>query len=82
MANRVPIIAAKNSAIPEVIGDYPDTLFETGNYSDLSEKIESSLTMVSRNEIVDRQIDRLQEFDAREMSNRILILYQGFLVRN
>ena len=82
MANRVPIIAAKNSAIPEVIGDFPETLFETGNYLDLSEKIESSLTMVSRNEIVDRQINRLQEFDAREMSNRILVLYLGLLVRN
>lgn len=82
MANRVPIIAAKNSAIPEVIGDYPETLFETGNYSDLSEKIESSLTMVSRNEIVNRQIDRLHKFDAREMSDRILVLYRGLLLRN
>ena len=75
MANRVPIIAAKNSAIPEVIGDFPETLFETGNYLDLSEKILASLSLQSRNRIVQRQILRLEKFDARGMSNEIRALY-------
>jgi glycosyltransferase involved in cell wall biosynthesis len=75
MANRVPIIAAKNSAIPEVIGDFPETLFETGNYLDLSEKILASLSLQSRNTIVQRQILRLVKFDARGMCNEIRALY-------
>jgi glycosyltransferase involved in cell wall biosynthesis len=76
MANRVPIIAAKNSAIPEVIGDFPETLFETGNYSDLSKKILASLSLQSRKTIVQRQILRLEKFDARGMSNEIRALYK------
>ena len=75
MANRVPIIAANNSAIPEVIGEFPETLFETGNYLDLSKKILASLSLQSRKTIVQRQILRLEKFDARDMSNRIKALY-------
>ena len=76
MANRVPIIAANNSAIPEVIGDFPETLFETGNDLDLSKKILASLSLQSRKNIVQRQILRLEKFDARGMSNEIRALYK------
>jgi glycosyltransferase involved in cell wall biosynthesis len=76
MANRVPVIAAKNSAIPEVIGDFSETLFETGNHLDLSKKILASFSLQSRMAIVQRQILRLEKFDARDMSNEIKTLYK------
>jgi len=76
MANRVPVIAARNSAIPEVIGDFSETLFETGEYFDLSKKILASISLKSREVIVQRQILRLKKFDAREMGNKINALYR------
>jgi glycosyltransferase involved in cell wall biosynthesis len=76
MGNQVPIIAARNSAIPEVIGNFPDSLFETGNYLDLSKRILANFSEDSRAFIVQRQLLRLNDFDSVFMCNKILSLYK------
>ena len=43
MANGVPIVAARNSAIPEVLGDEYEGLFRTGDYKELATLFDSSL---------------------------------------
>jgi glycosyltransferase involved in cell wall biosynthesis len=43
MENCVPIVAARNSAIPEVLGDEYEGLFRTGDYKELAAKFGSSL---------------------------------------
>jgi glycosyltransferase involved in cell wall biosynthesis len=43
MANDVPVVAARNSAIPEVLGFDYEGLFETGDFKQLSDLFQSSL---------------------------------------
>ena len=43
MENGVPIVAARNSAIPEVLGDEYEGLFRTGDYKGLAALLGSSL---------------------------------------
>lgn len=76
MGNQVPIIAARNSAIPEVIGNFPEVLFETGNYVDLSKRILANFSIDARLLIVQRQLLRLNDFDSVFMCNEILSLYR------
>jgi len=75
MANRTPIIAANNSAIPEVIGQDSRYLFETGNFRELSEKIIENLSVSRRSEIVRIQSSRLCLFDSRTMSGNVNLIY-------
>ena len=69
MQTRVPIVAADNSAISEVLGlNYPG-LFKTGDAQDLCIKIkEVQFTPMDLVEIMDK---RLIKFDSREMYKKI-----------
>jgi glycosyltransferase involved in cell wall biosynthesis len=75
MANRTPIIAANNSAIPEVIGQNSRYLFETGNLRELSEKIIENLSVSPRSEIASIQSSRLVLFDSKTMSKSVNLIY-------
>lgn len=75
MANRTPIIAADNSAIPEVIGKDSRYLFKTGDFDELSEKIIDSLSLDRRTELVRIQSSRLSMFDSKTMSSKVNLIY-------
>jgi glycosyltransferase involved in cell wall biosynthesis len=75
MANRTPIIAADNSAIPEVIGKDSRYLFETGDFHELSEKIIENLSLNRRSELVRIQSSRLGMFDSSSMSGKVNLVY-------
>jgi glycosyltransferase involved in cell wall biosynthesis len=76
MSAATPIVAANNSAIPEVLGTDHKMLFETGNSDDLSDKIDllfSNKSLV--NDILSHQEARLIEFSPQKMAEEILEVY-------
>lgn len=71
----VPIIAARNSAIPEVLGADFLGLCETGNPSDFANKILMLADPKFRISILQMQEARLKLFDAKAMANKVTQLY-------
>ena len=71
----IPIVASRNSAIPEVLGaDFPG-LCTTGDSRDFFEKINSLNDPVYRELVLNRQRERLELFGASVMSQKIKQVY-------
>lgn len=71
----IPIIASRNSAIPEVLGnDFPG-LCETGNEHDFAAKLELLQNAEFRKVFLDIQEERLGNFSAEKMIKKINYLY-------
>jgi glycosyltransferase involved in cell wall biosynthesis len=71
----IPIVASRNSAIPEVLGaDFPG-LCETGNYREFSSKILELMDPEFRLQVLRLQEARLALFDAKSMAKKVSIIY-------
>jgi glycosyltransferase involved in cell wall biosynthesis len=76
MSARLPIIAAKNSAIPEVVGENHPLLFETSNPKELSSRINACFESDElRETVIDFQDSRLELFTPSRMSGLIKEVY-------
>lgn len=71
----IPVIASRNSAIPEVLGDDFPGLCTTGDSKDFCQKIELLNDPTYRKMILDKQSKRLKLFDAETMSQKINKIY-------
>ncbi len=76
MSEGVPIVAAANSAILEVLGSQYPFLFETSNVQKLSDKILKILELNNKLEIVEYLKNRLASFDAITMEKKIWSIYE------
>lgn len=71
----IPIVASRNSAIPEVLGiDFPG-LCETSNHRDFAEKILKLRIPEYRSQVLQVQEERLALFDASSMAKKVIRLY-------
>jgi len=75
MANSVPIVAARNSAIPEVLGRNYEGLFETGNFKQLAGLLESSLNFDQNLRMKEHLSERLQIFQPDRMRIKVDEIY-------
>ncbi len=76
MSSGCKIVAARNSAIPEVLGDQgAGSFFETGNFHSLAKKIKESLEQEDDG-YRQLQIQRLHTFSAEEMCNKMQRVYE------
>jgi glycosyltransferase involved in cell wall biosynthesis len=73
----IPIVASKNSAIPEVLGEDFPGLCITGDADDFLFKINALRDPDYRNLILNMQEERLSMFSAKSMSEKLLALYEG-----
>lgn len=71
----IPIVASRNSAIPEVLGDDFPGLCTTGDSRDFFEKINSLNDPVYRELVLSMQSARLELFEAQAMSQKIRQVY-------
>ena len=71
----VPIVASRNSAIPEVLGVNFPGLCQTGNSSDFRAKIEMLNFKEYRQSILNQQKERLAIFDSSVMERKISSVY-------
>ncbi|CAN2170543.1 RfaG Glycosyltransferase [Candidatus Nanopelagicaceae bacterium] len=71
----VPIVASRNSAIPEVLGEDFPGLCETGNHEEFSQLILNLKNPDYRNHILKMQELRLALFDAEIMARKISQIY-------
>jgi glycosyltransferase involved in cell wall biosynthesis len=71
------VLASIVSAIPEVLGQDYDFLFECGDYEELAKKMEMILTMPSQklDFLVEYLQERLRFFDSRKMANEVQKIY-------
>lgn len=76
MSEKIPIVAAANSAILEVLTPQYPFLFETSNVVDLSEKIRSVLGMKNKSQILEFLNSRLTFFDVVTMEKKICSVYE------
>lgn len=71
----IPIVASRNSAIPEVLGlDFPG-LCETGNPQDFRVKVQMLKNPAYRKKILALQEIRLRSFDSEVMCRKIISIY-------
>jgi glycosyltransferase involved in cell wall biosynthesis len=75
MANNVPIVAARNSAIPEVLGRNYEGLFETGNFKQLADLLELSLNSDQNTRMKKYLSERLQNFQPDRMRIKVDEIY-------
>jgi glycosyltransferase involved in cell wall biosynthesis len=75
MQSKIPIVAAKNSAIVEVLGEEYPFLFTTSNHLDLAEKLERLSSLKSRDEALDYLQKRLILFSPQIMAEKINAIY-------
>jgi glycosyltransferase involved in cell wall biosynthesis len=71
----IPIVASRNSAIPEVLGDDFPGLCTTGDSRDFFEKINNLNDPVYRKLVLDKQRERLELFGAQVMAQKIRQVY-------
>ena len=71
----IPIVASRNSAIPEVLGDDFPGLCTTGDSRDFFEKINHLNDPVYRKMVLDKQRERLELFGAQVMAQKIRKVY-------
>lgn len=72
----VPILASRNSAIPEVLGDEYPGLFETSNSNQLAKKmLEIYLDLEYSDKLIDLYSDRLSQFGAANMWRKVEMVY-------
>jgi glycosyltransferase involved in cell wall biosynthesis len=75
LANK-PILAAKNSAIPEVLGSNYKGLFSTNDYKLLSDKIIELITDQAKSDLLLSEYkDQLKLFDPVVMADNVLKVY-------
>jgi glycosyltransferase involved in cell wall biosynthesis len=72
----VPIVAARNSAITEVLGRENDGLFETGNAEELARLIKKYLNEHEGNLLAKSNTLRLDFFNPQRMEKRLSEIYQ------
>lgn len=78
MTSKIPIVAANNSAIPEVLGSDHPMLFSTRDVDDIVNKIDLLFSNENLStDIVDYQENRLNNFSSDRMANRIFEVYLG-----
>ena len=75
MDSGVPIVAANNSAIPEVLGEDFPGLCETGNVDDFTEKVFNLRNIETRKESLSIQEERLKLFSSAKMAKNIKRIY-------
>ncbi len=75
MATNLPIIAARNSAIPEVLGKRGGLYFETGNVESLTHEMKRVVEDQSLLSLGLSPFERLLEFSALKMAERIIETY-------
>jgi glycosyltransferase involved in cell wall biosynthesis len=71
----LPIVAADNTCIPEVLG-HAGVLFKTGSAADLTEKIMAMFDSVERNRQSDLSQSRLREFSPESMCASLIEIYE------
>jgi len=71
----IPIVASRNSAIPEVLGEEFPGLSITGDADDFLLKINALKEAKYRNRVLEIQKERLTMFSASSMSQKLLNLY-------
>lgn len=79
MQANLPIVAANNSAIPEVLGENYSYLFETSNPISLSEKILQLTNLHDSYEIEKFFKFRLNIFNPEKMEEKVNRLYESIL---
>ena len=78
MVAKKPIIAANNSAIPEVLGKSYDGLFSTGDVNALTRQIKTAITGNNFSErLVQSYASQLSLFDPSEMNSNIKNVYSN-----
>ena len=78
MVAKKPIIAANNSAIPEVLGKSYDGLFSTGDANALAQQIKTTLGDKNFSErLVQSYASQLIQFDPNEMNRNIKKIYSN-----
>jgi glycosyltransferase involved in cell wall biosynthesis len=76
-----PIIAAKNSAIPEVLGEDYQGLFLTGDSHQLAQRIIEFLNFEYIEKVRSYLSKRLLEFSVQEMESNTTRVYEGIELR-
>jgi glycosyltransferase involved in cell wall biosynthesis len=71
----IPIVASRNSAIPEVLGENFPGLCVTGDVNDFISKISALTDDNYRKSVLEIQERRLKKFSATSMSEKLLLLY-------
>ena len=78
MVAKKPIIAANNSAIPEVLGKTYEGLFSTGDTKALAQQITTAISDGSFSErLVDSYASQLNLFDPSDMNKHIKCIYSN-----
>ena len=82
MDAKVPIVAANNSSIPEVLGNSYPSLFKTGNVNELSDKIEFLLNNSEfKVQILQILQERMKEFSSLRMERYMDEIYEKALAK-
>ena len=76
-----PIIAARNSAIPEVLGTNSEGLFTTGNSDELFQKLVKFHDSSLRENLADEQRTRLEIFNPAAMIKSMNKSYEDVMVK-
>jgi glycosyltransferase involved in cell wall biosynthesis len=78
MVAKKPIIAANNSAIPEVLGKSYEGLFSTGDINALAQQIKTVISNKSFSErLVQSYSNQLELFDPSKMNSNIKNVYSN-----
>ena len=75
MSREKPIVAANNSAIPEVLGENYSGLFQTSNQVELTLKLVSTIQLETRLELKKELKDRLELFTPEKMTQNTHAYY-------
>lgn len=77
----IPVIASRNTAIIEVLGEESEGLFTTENVFELHMKLLRFTNPSERENLVAMQNKRLRKFDPKDMSDKILNVYSIVLAK-
>jgi glycosyltransferase involved in cell wall biosynthesis len=77
ISNHTPILAANNSAIPEVLGYEFPGLFETSDWESLFNKMQQTEGDEFRQTLLDAQELRKKYFKPEVMAKNIQDVYEG-----
>ena len=75
----IPVIAANNSAIPEVLGVNSEGLFHTGDATGLCNKMEEFKSEPKRSQLIEEQYARLSSFTPESMITKMNSVYDRVL---
>jgi glycosyltransferase involved in cell wall biosynthesis len=77
----IPVVAANNSAIPEVLGVNSANLFRTGDSADLYSKMKDFQSEPKRGKLIEAQFSRLSCFSPENMITKMNLVYDPILAR-